>query len=1044
MTMDPKKELNFPTTETETYNMTAVAMLADIVEFLLFDEEIRRAGLNIYSNNQAALTPENYVTCRGIVLNYIESQINDHESMWHKFVTETDASKAIKFLKSESISDGKDWINDLLQNRKRELAHALIIVKTQIHLHLKDFLSGTVNQNYGSAGLLRPEVKYAVPYVAANTPSKGSVFADRWETLVKTLLMISASPCSIEISREVIKYSARAIANESSVISENKIENSATYVTMNILLSGMIDPMLLDDKEDTHIKLAHNALVRRSPAAIRVLFVYFINEVLAKMEFPVEQITSNALHMTSMFASVQGYSGTIDNVNILPQRVVEAAAIDRDKNEINNGGISLKLINDCNNAVIPELPDDSFSKNAFDLMGDFFNLFEGNNQVPIDQVSAIIDTGAFFKNFKNRQVAEAILRMFEGRIEAVLYYDEVSNQLEFIRGNVSSITVGHLETTDPDDIFRATQTEINKRFTFYDQRHITGSDILQPKIAHALMTVNPRVLLRDILQGTLRMRQFMTSQKVHLVVTESLRKFYSSKVKNYGIDDSTKSMRISDVLTLGALNEEEKQSRENEKLAFSKIDAEIRSFVLDEISKQLTQDTFELSSITALFNETRDLFIRSIREDPTSWLLDPKLQNSSGILIQHLKLRLNKLKPLFDSKEAEEIYIILKEKIESMIASLLQFLNTEILVHTNQDIGREVLMQNQTQTLTLSLMQVDLNQLVQQYTLNSNESRVNYELLDDCEKNSENPSALSSKDQFIRLKDIYDDQPENSKLFTESALLSDGNQIGVTKDLIQPFFYGSSNKYPIFSWNTIEGSHLLVYGSLNGSSLPKILLISPEHAAQTYKDIERISIKRACLSYFWLCDLSGDVIITNGKPSEGVKNIFDISKFKTIIEKLIFDLLIFNGSLLQILANLKLESLYKEDWLASEDFKNRAIFLRLRMKVLKEKDLYIFENDEEYLNLHLYSSGIRPAEMVRNFYDGYPKEALNLPIQSIFDQEEHGKAVEILGNNGLTTIENEIARIFEITLENEADESCFDFITCDLTENETNEPDIIL
>ena len=114
------------------------------------------------------------------------------------------------------------------------------------------------------------------------------------------------------------------------------------------------------------------------------------------------------------------------------------------------------------------------------------------------------------------------------------------------------------------------------------------------------------------------------------------------------------------------------------------------------------------------------------------------------------------------------------------------------------------------------------------------------------------------------------------------------------------------------------------------------------------------------------------------------------------------------------------------------------------MKVLKEKDLYIFENDEEYLNLHLYSSGIRPAEMVRNFYDGYPKVALNLPIQSIFDQEEHWKAVEILGNNGLTTIENEIARIFEITLENEADESCFDFITCDLTENETNEPDIIL
>ena len=37
---------------------------------------------------------------------------------------------------------------------------------------------------------------------------------------------------------------------------------------------------------------------------------------MSKMEFPVDQITSNALHMALMFASVQGYSDTINNVNI--------------------------------------------------------------------------------------------------------------------------------------------------------------------------------------------------------------------------------------------------------------------------------------------------------------------------------------------------------------------------------------------------------------------------------------------------------------------------------------------------------------------------------------------------------------------------------------------------------------------------------------------------------------------------------------------------------------------------------------------------------
>ena len=115
-----------------------------------------------------------------------------------------------------------------------------------------------------------------------------------------------------------------------------------------------------------------------------------------------------------------------------------------------------------------------------------FSLYEADGQVPIEQVSAIIDTGAFFKNFTNLKVAESILQYFKGKITVVLFYDEISNQLKFIRGvfdseNLVSATVGYLENTDADFIKRTTQVDISSRFTFYDQRHITGSDILQPK-----------------------------------------------------------------------------------------------------------------------------------------------------------------------------------------------------------------------------------------------------------------------------------------------------------------------------------------------------------------------------------------------------------------------------------------------------------------------------------------------------------------------------------------------------------------------------------
>ena len=76
-----------------------------------------------------------------------------------------------------------------------------------------------MNQNYGSAGPQRPEIKFAVPYLAANTPSAGSYFADRWETLIKTLLMISASPCSRETAKKVMQFSVKILTKESSGVS---------------------------------------------------------------------------------------------------------------------------------------------------------------------------------------------------------------------------------------------------------------------------------------------------------------------------------------------------------------------------------------------------------------------------------------------------------------------------------------------------------------------------------------------------------------------------------------------------------------------------------------------------------------------------------------------------------------------------------------------------------------------------------------------------------------------------------------------------------
>jgi hypothetical protein len=971
MTMDPKKELNFPTQETEPYNMVAVSMLTDIMEFIIFDENIIEAGLRIHSNNQASLTATSYRDCVELVLKYVENQLYDNSSIWYNLVYGAESHGAsvndiMEFLNDSNMTGSKEWITDFHDSGNEILANALIIVKNQLHHQLKHYLMGTVNLNFGSSGNSRPEINYAVPYVAANTPSPASVFADRWETLLKTLLMVAASPCGLKIANEFIDYVQNAILREYSIT--QSLETTVTYRNLKLILPDDMCPLSLDNKNSLHVQAVQQALATRTPAAIRLLFTFYITQIFDNMTFPTEQITSNALNVVSMFNSVQGYSGTIDNVNILPQHVVRAVFEDNIENEKNNGGIALKLVRDCGNSKVQELNEEAFTKSVGEMVQDLMMLYPSND------VSAIIDAGAFFKNFKNIQVAKAILTVCS-RIKAVLYYDEYSNQLEFLRASNGSYTRGILETSDPDDIRKATEVEIGDRFTFYDQRHITGSDILQPKTAHAIMTAGPRVLLRDILQGALRMRQFMTSQKVHLITTAASISFYSSKIKN---KRDNIEMRVLDVLVLGALNEEEKQGHENVKLAFAKINAEIRAFVLDEISRALLGSSeTSCDFVLNMTKSAKSLFLRTTKEFPLDLLQESRNENASSILNLYAISRIHPLKKVMDefkpNIELQQRFNSMKKRIKEMISpdnKKYYFSGETIRTPLNLDEGAEV----QQQTLTLTIIDLNMdNQVSENLSLRKGIYH-SFDLVKELESR-EHEGTISSNEIYISLRALYNEKylNESMKPYLNNALTTLGDHVGVTRDLIELFesSWEPGSHYPIFSKYTFEGSHILV--KLFGNDL-KLLLISSKAASNVIHDLEYCTRSENSLSsIYWLCDLSGTVTVTNDTETERGENVLD---FIPQIDNLMFDLLIFNGSLPQILANPKLKAIY-QNWLKSEHFKMRAMFLRLRMKALMEKDKEIFElDDQNLISLQECSMGIQKV------VDGYPKDAVDFDFEA--------------------------------------------------------------
>ena len=968
--------------------MIAAVLLTDLIEFSVFDRRVKEeAGLDILGNNQSSLTSDQYEKYSKIMIEYITKQLSTDGTLWHKLLEPNSTGfDIIEFLSNPDMKHMHDKIVDLhsIDKKQKTLADALSIIKFQIWHSLSNFLKSTANLNFGFAGRNRSNIEYAVPYLAANTPSSNSEFADRWETLTKTLILLASDGCHENLARNMIPYIRKNVLKETGSYADYK--STPTYQNF-INIIPEINIMELNMLNGNHVKLLHNALMGRSPAAIRLLFSYTLDEIFSSMQFTTEQITSNALNMTSMFNSVQGYSGTIDNVNILPSEVVSEAYKEHLANEVYNGGIALKLINDFKgNSVIRLKEHDLNQQNIIEIVSKVFTAFDIHRVEDGGRLSALIDTGAFFKNFTNLAVSTAILEVLQAEISVVLYYDEESNQVEFLKSSESGFVSGPISSTDPDAIFKATQTDISKRFTFYDQRHITGSDILQSKDARAVMTIGTRVLLRDILQGALRMRQFMTTQKVYLITSEAAANFYLSTQKT---PEEYKDIKIADLISLGAFNEDEKQATENQNLAFTKIDSEIRGFVIGEITREikgLSNEQYMSNVMKTWFSNSsiRNLFIKSTKESPMTWLREAEYKDSLEVLQKYsdelilavqetideiCKIMLQEsssnelLRKKFDDMKTnlENLIGIVKTESEPLSGrtekgTLLSFLGDKIKEKSVcSEGGKEVEMQMELFAENEKAMELELDIVTENFSHHVEEKKYEPFKLKFLIENIS--PVISGITNIVSLKEVLEKVAlSDISHFAKNVTITDGNFIGLTLDLVK-LIDEESKGFRIFSKYTWEGSHVLVQAlpeKDKGLRLIKAVLLSNNAAIDIFQS-KQLSQSPYLFrgSKFWLCDLSGRITESSERASVR-KNVLELIP-ATI--NLFFDILIFNGSLDHILRSHHLNNLFKL-WLDDKNFQNRASFLLLRMKALADKSTRILALDDPNMKfLRRASSG---------------------------------------------------------------------------------------
>lgn len=119
---------------------------------------------------------------------------------------------------------------------------------------------------------------------------------------------------------------------------------------------------------------------------------------------------------------------------------------------------------------------------------------------------ALIDTGALITGLNNQQAAEALLALGLARFDGVVFFSQADVPMVLHRKHARVVPFAQCGLLP------------HRRFTFYDQVHTTGADIMHPLGAAAVQTLGKDMTFRDLAQGAYRMRGLGKGQRVCLYV----------------------------------------------------------------------------------------------------------------------------------------------------------------------------------------------------------------------------------------------------------------------------------------------------------------------------------------------------------------------------------------------------------------------------------------------------------------------------------------------------------------------------------------------
>jgi hypothetical protein len=513
--LDVLKELNFPIGDRQPID----PMYTDLIEkiFVLHLDPKVESTLGLMRNEQASLSTEQY---KAKILPLIVNQFfNQYYSLFQLDDSWKEACKKYVLKGVETPA-----LRELLEKRRQgeddslQKATQLIFLAKGLFVDLlPSIMSRVENKNFGIAK--ETKERKIIPFLGVDSPSN-TEFAGPFETICYHYAASLSNPIT---KLQLKTWADTLIARSLEATKYTRQELKSTVESARFFRLTGVSLERIEQEDESALEEALEYL-QKDPLKRLELEKEFIQ---ANVGTYAEYYRSNPQSLCNLFFSTKSFSGTLPNLLTFPEKLRRSVHLEKGA-----GGRILDVFL----TRVEEGTCRVYQSKTEDISQMLTSALTNNPRK--EQFRMFLDPAGTLKYKENIQVAKEILTHFETdpKIQGVLFFGRVKGNMGVPStlmimkkprgedGNFSIEIVGGTtkEALDARGVDPATT------ITYCDERHCEATDIPQILNALGLVTVNSRLLDRDFLQTNLRLRKYLETQDIDLLVLEKELKNYPS------------------------------------------------------------------------------------------------------------------------------------------------------------------------------------------------------------------------------------------------------------------------------------------------------------------------------------------------------------------------------------------------------------------------------------------------------------------------------------------------------------------------------------